>query len=128
MQTLSPSNFQTLSGPIYFELREQLITGVFEPGQRLKLNELADYDGALSMTFDRTTFPCLWYLINNGASRGDTHLAIEPWTSAPSGLSNEPVLGEIAQIEASGVKSATVKLKSSNDQKTVIAAANLDQE
>ena len=25
MQTLSPSNFQTLSGPIYFELREQLI-------------------------------------------------------------------------------------------------------
>ena len=128
MQTLSPSNFQTLSGPIYFELREQLIKGVFEPGQRLKLNELADYDGALSMTFDRTTFPCLWYLINNGASRGDTHLAIEPWTSAPSGLSNEPVLGEIAQIEADGVKRATVKLKSSNDEKTVIAAANLDQE
>jgi hypothetical protein len=55
-------------------------------------------------------------------------LAIEPWTSAPSGLSNEPVLGEIAQIEAGGVKSATIKLKSSNSQKTVIAAANLDQE
>ena len=89
---------------------------------------LADYDGALSMTFDRTTFPCLWYLINNGASRGDTHLAIEPWTSAPSGLSNKPVLGEIGQIEAGGVKRATVKLKSSNNQKTVIAAANLDQE
>ena len=80
------------------------------------------------MTFDRTTFPCLWYLINNGAARGGTHLAIEPWASAPSGLSNEPVLGEIAQIEAGGVKSATIKLKSSNNQKTVIAAANLDQE
>ena len=71
---------------------------------------------------------CLWYLINNGASRGDTHLAIEPWTSAPSGLNNETVLGEIAQIEAGGVKMATVKLKSSNHQNTVIAAANLDQE
>ena len=45
MQTLSPSNFQTLSGPIYFELREQLITGIFEPGQRLKLNELAEQTG-----------------------------------------------------------------------------------
>ena len=45
MQTLSPSNFQTLSGPIYFELREQLIKGVFEPGQRLKLNELAEQTG-----------------------------------------------------------------------------------
>ena len=89
---------------------------------------LADYDGALSITFDRTTFSCLWYLINNGASRGDTHLAIEPWTSAPSGLSNEPVLGEIAQIEAGDIKRATVKFKSSYDQKTVIAAANLDQE
>lgn len=89
---------------------------------------LADYDGALSITFDRTTFPCLWYLINNGASRGDTHLAIEPWTSAPSGLSNEPVLGEIAQIRAGGVKRTTVKLKSSHDQKRVIAATNLDQE
>ena len=89
---------------------------------------LADYDGALSMTFDRTTFPCLWYLINNGASRGDTHLAIEPWTSAPSGLSNEPVLGEIAQIEAGGVKRATLKLTSSKDRKKVIAAANVDQE
>ena len=41
MQTLSPSNFQTSSGPIYLELREQLITGIFELGQRLKLNELA---------------------------------------------------------------------------------------
>ena len=45
MPTLSPSNFQTLSGPIYLELREQLITGVFEPGQRLKLNELAEQTG-----------------------------------------------------------------------------------
>ena len=45
MQTLSPSNFQTLSGPIYLELREQLITGIFEPGQRLKLNELAEQTG-----------------------------------------------------------------------------------
>ena len=80
------------------------------------------------MTFDRTTFPCLWYFINNGASRGDTHLAIELWTSVPSGLNSEPVLGEIAQIEADGVKRATVKLKSSNDQKTVIESANLDQE
>ena len=53
---------------------------------------------------------------------------IEPWTSAPSGLNSEPVLAEIAQIEAGGVKRATVKLKSSNDQKTVIQAANLDQE
>ena len=34
----------------------------------------------------------------------------------------------IDEIEASGVKNATVKLKSSYDQKTVIAAANLDQE
>ena len=33
MQTLSPSNFQTLSGPIYFELREQLIKGVLSRGK-----------------------------------------------------------------------------------------------
>ena len=45
MPTLSPSNFMTLSGPIYLELREQLIAGVFEPGQRLKLNELAEQTG-----------------------------------------------------------------------------------
>ena len=45
MPTLSPSNFMTLSGPIYLELREQLIAGVFELGQRLKLNELAEQTG-----------------------------------------------------------------------------------
>ena len=45
MPTLSPSNFMTLSGPIYLELREQLIAGVFEPGQRIKLNELAEQTG-----------------------------------------------------------------------------------
>ncbi len=45
MPTLSPSNSQTLSGPIYLELRDQLISGVFEPGQRLKLNELAKQTG-----------------------------------------------------------------------------------
>ena len=45
MPTLSPLNFKTLSGPIYLELREQLIAGVFEPGQRLKLNELAEQTG-----------------------------------------------------------------------------------
>ena len=55
-------------------------------------------------------------------------MAIGPWTSAPSGLSNEPALGEIAQIRDGGVKRTTVKLKSSNDQKRVIAATNLDQE
>ena len=55
-------------------------------------------------------------------------MAIEPWTSAPSGLSNEPVLGEIAQVEAGGVKRATLKLTSSKDRKKVIAAANVDQE
>ena len=32
------------------------------------------------------------------------------------------------EIEAGGVKRTTVNLKSSNDQKTVIAEANLDQE
>ena len=45
MKKLSPSNFQTLSAPIYHELTEQLISGAYEPGQRLKLNELAEQTG-----------------------------------------------------------------------------------
>ena len=45
MKKLSPSNFQTLSAPIYHELMEQLISGAYEPGQRLKLNELAKQTG-----------------------------------------------------------------------------------
>lgn len=45
MKKLSPSNFQTLSAPIYHELMEQLISGAYEPGQRLKLNELAEQTG-----------------------------------------------------------------------------------
>ena len=45
MKKLSPSNFQTLSAPIYHELIEQLISGAYEPGQRLKLNELAEQTG-----------------------------------------------------------------------------------
>ena len=49
MKKLSPSNFQTLSAPIYHELTEQLISGAYEPGQRLKLNELAEQTGTLSL-------------------------------------------------------------------------------
>ena len=45
MKKLTPSNFQTLSAPIYHELMEQLISGAYEPGQRLKLNELAEQTG-----------------------------------------------------------------------------------
>ena len=37
MKKISPLNFQTLSAPIYQDLMEQLISGVYEPGQRLKL-------------------------------------------------------------------------------------------
>ena len=42
MKKLTPLNFQTLSAPIYHNLMVQLISGVYEPGQRLKLNELAE--------------------------------------------------------------------------------------
>ena len=45
MKKLSPSSFQTLSAPIYHDLMEQLISGAYEPGQRLKLNELAKQTG-----------------------------------------------------------------------------------
>lgn len=45
MKKISPLNFQTLSAPIYQDLMEQLISGVYEPGQRLKLNELAEQTG-----------------------------------------------------------------------------------
>ena len=45
MKKLSPLNFQTLSAPIYHDLMERLISGVYEPGQRLKLNELAEQTG-----------------------------------------------------------------------------------
>ena len=45
MKKISPINFQTLSAPIYQDLMEQLISGVYEPGQRLKLNELAEQTG-----------------------------------------------------------------------------------
>lgn len=45
MKKLSPLSFQTLSAPIYNDLMEQLISGAYEPGQRLKLNELAEQTG-----------------------------------------------------------------------------------
>ena len=45
MKKLSPSSFQTLSAPIYHNLLEELISGAYEPGQRLKLNELAEQTG-----------------------------------------------------------------------------------
>ena len=45
MKKISSINFQTLSAPIYQDLMEQLISGVYEPGQRLKLNELAEQTG-----------------------------------------------------------------------------------
>ena len=45
MKKLTPLNSQTLSAPIYHDLMEQLISGVYEPGQRLKLSELAEQTG-----------------------------------------------------------------------------------
>jgi len=80
---------------------------------------LDDSDGQVALRYDAAVFPCLWYLVNRGASRGYSHIAIEPWTSAPSGLDQEPVFGKTIYLEPGETLETQVSLVTSTDKQIV---------